>query len=195
MDFTLLVIGLICLAAAVVGGGLKLAGAEVPALTTRRQILLAVLGIAAVAINLLGPDFLGGSTATSTTPQPSPFTQADCSGDRIENIPIHGRETRALLGYVEIYYASGTNCARIVSSTSTVGESKYMEIRLVRCAETAPGDTCTQVAYAENGGISRSYAGPVRVDAANVCVSWYGKIEYATDTGEVEADPRATRCD
>jgi hypothetical protein len=63
----LLLIGIICLIAAVVGGGLKLAGMEIPLLRSiRRQLLLALVGLAAAVIGVTFPD-LGSSPSTSAT--------------------------------------------------------------------------------------------------------------------------------
>lgn len=50
MEATLLTVGLVCLVAAVVGGGLKILGNEVPALqSVRRQVILGGVGVALIA--------------------------------------------------------------------------------------------------------------------------------------------------
>lgn len=46
---TLQTVGLVCIVAAVVGGGLKLLGAELPVLSTPRQVMLGLLGLALLA--------------------------------------------------------------------------------------------------------------------------------------------------
>lgn len=74
---TLQTVGLICVVAAVVGGGMKLLGAELPVLSTRRQVVLGLLGILLLAAHAgifsdqkPSPE-AGGSTApppTATVP-------------------------------------------------------------------------------------------------------------------------------
>jgi len=50
LNTTLLVLGVLCVVAAVVGGGLKAAGAEFPPLASpRRQVLLAIVGVLVIA--------------------------------------------------------------------------------------------------------------------------------------------------
>ncbi len=69
VDLTLLMIGILCLVAAVVGGSLKLAGAEFPPLRPRRQLLLTLVGLVAAAagvVFIVLPD-LGTPSSTSTT--------------------------------------------------------------------------------------------------------------------------------
>ncbi|MEV4143440.1 hypothetical protein AB0J40_07210 [Amycolatopsis sp. NPDC049691] len=68
MNITLLVIGLVFVAAAVVGGGLKAAGIEVSVISSvPRQIGLAIVGAAAIALSALG----AGSTSAPTASSPS----------------------------------------------------------------------------------------------------------------------------
>lgn len=67
MNTTLLVLGLACVIAAIVGGGLKAAGFEFPAVASlRRQLLLAALGV--VLIFVSRPGMLG---ALSGPPEPA----------------------------------------------------------------------------------------------------------------------------
>jgi hypothetical protein len=50
MNTTLVVLGVLCVIAAIVGGGLKAAGTEFPPLASpRRQLLLALVGVLVIA--------------------------------------------------------------------------------------------------------------------------------------------------
>jgi hypothetical protein len=75
MATTLLTAGLACLIAAIVGGGLKAWGIEIPALQSlKRQVLLASLGIALALIGglmLRGPAPPGNSVTTQPNQVPS----------------------------------------------------------------------------------------------------------------------------
>ena len=56
MNITLAVIGFVFLGAAVIGGGLKAAGIEVPALTkSRQQVLLSIIGVLALVAAVADP--------------------------------------------------------------------------------------------------------------------------------------------
>jgi hypothetical protein len=72
MDNVYLVAGLACLIGAVVGGGLKAFGIEVPVLASRpRQIALGVLGVALIAVGTGGfRESLLGSLARHPEPKP-----------------------------------------------------------------------------------------------------------------------------
>ncbi|MGH2703542.1 MAG: hypothetical protein ACRDJ4_00155 [Actinomycetota bacterium] len=77
MNTTLFVIGLVCVTAAVVGGGLKLAGAQFPPLkSTGRQLLLAIIGLTVVGASFLEGGQTNGASRTSPTPPPSPTEPA-----------------------------------------------------------------------------------------------------------------------
>jgi hypothetical protein len=68
MNQTLLLVGIACVVAAVVGGGLKLAGTEFPLLTsTKRQAMLGIIGVA-----VAGGSFAVPEADTKATPTPSP---------------------------------------------------------------------------------------------------------------------------
>lgn len=73
MNLTLAVIGLVFVAAAVIGGGLKAAGIEVPPIVSpRRQALLAAVGVLALAVAwFIGED---ASASPTTAPHPAPPT-------------------------------------------------------------------------------------------------------------------------
>jgi hypothetical protein len=70
--------GIVCLVGAVVGGGLKLFGAELPFVTLGRQVLLGVLGVGLLLFGILRDD--AGSGDGSTTKPPSPSVTATVSG-------------------------------------------------------------------------------------------------------------------
>jgi hypothetical protein len=71
MQATLLGVGLACVVAAVVGGGLTLAGSTFPIITSvARQILLGLVGAA-----LLTASFLVAGSGSGSAPSPSPPTQ------------------------------------------------------------------------------------------------------------------------
>ena len=67
MNETLLIIGIVLVAAAIVGGGVKLAGNEIPVINTfQRQALLAVVGIGVlVFVWLSRPNFRVASVAVT----------------------------------------------------------------------------------------------------------------------------------
>lgn len=105
MDVTLLVIGILCLVAAVVGGGLKLAGAEFPPLASaRRQLLLALVGLAAAVagVTVIALPDSGSSSSTNATaasaaksptarpPAASPVESAPADDPTITAEPDHG---------------------------------------------------------------------------------------------------------
>jgi hypothetical protein len=74
MNETLLVIGVMCVIVAVVGGGLKIAGNEIPVLASmRRQALLAFVGIAVLIGNyLISHEITVDKSATEELPSVSP---------------------------------------------------------------------------------------------------------------------------
>lgn len=87
---TLLLIGLACIIAAIVGGGLKLMGIEIPLLTSvGRQVLLGGMGIAlwagvGIAALVESPSPSGGDGgATPTLPPGTPA----CYGRELQEIP------------------------------------------------------------------------------------------------------------
>lgn len=68
---TILIIGAICIVAAIVGGGLKGAGWEFPVLTSKTpRMLLAGAGIAFVTIGLIQDLSIIGPSTTTTAPSP-----------------------------------------------------------------------------------------------------------------------------
>jgi hypothetical protein len=71
LNTTLAVIGLVFVGAAVVGGGLKALGIEVPLLASRsRQLLLVVVGSVAFVVALVAPQ-LNSDTQGSSKASPS----------------------------------------------------------------------------------------------------------------------------
>jgi len=101
MNTTLLVIGLICLIAAVVGGGLEMAGAKVPVLDSpARQVALGVVGFIGIVLAFVAsrssansvpgnatppaPTVIA-SSAMPTTPAPDPSTSSET--DRLTTAP------------------------------------------------------------------------------------------------------------
>lgn len=76
MNGQLVTIGIVCIVAALVGGGLKLAGFEIPGITSRTvQILVGLVGAGAVYLGIYG-DSLGGKATTGDDPT-SPTATAD----------------------------------------------------------------------------------------------------------------------
>jgi len=77
MNNPLLYAGLACLIAAVIGGGLKLFGIEIPVLQSlKRQVLLGALGIALILFSYsVRPT--NEPTVQSSQPEPSSKTPAD----------------------------------------------------------------------------------------------------------------------
>lgn len=72
MNTTLLIIGIVFLAAAIVGGGLKVFGVEVqPFGSGRRQVLLAAVGVFALVVAYAAPRL---APATTTAPLPAQST-------------------------------------------------------------------------------------------------------------------------
>jgi hypothetical protein len=61
--------GIVCLVGAVVGGGLKLFGAELPFVTLGRQVLLGVLGLGLLLFGVLRDD--DGDSGNGSSPTPS----------------------------------------------------------------------------------------------------------------------------
>jgi hypothetical protein len=71
LNTTLAVIGLVFVGAAVVGGGLKALGIEVPLLASRsRQLLLAVVGAVAFVVALVAPQLNSGNQGSSKASLP-----------------------------------------------------------------------------------------------------------------------------
>jgi hypothetical protein len=71
LNITLAVIGLVFVGAAVVGGGLKALGIEVPLLAPRsRQLLLAVVGAVAFVVALVAPQLNSDNQGSSKTSSP-----------------------------------------------------------------------------------------------------------------------------
>jgi hypothetical protein len=94
---TILVIGAICIVAAIVGGGLKAVGWEFPALTSRAsRVLLAGAGIAFVAIGLIQDFSLIGPNRNSyqaenprvATTLTLPATTTTSTGTENTNEPV-----------------------------------------------------------------------------------------------------------
>lgn len=57
MNTTLILVGVVCIIAAVVGGGLKALGIELPAIeSVRRQIMLAIIGLILVVVGAMPPN-------------------------------------------------------------------------------------------------------------------------------------------
>lgn len=75
---TVLIFGGVCLVAAIVGGGLKAAGIELPALTSRAsRWLLAGLGAAFIALGIVqDPSILSRTQSSTQAPAPSSTTAA-----------------------------------------------------------------------------------------------------------------------
>lgn len=88
---TLLIVGLACVIAAVVGGGLKLMGVEIPILASLpRQILLAMVGIAVVAGSFVIPEARDTSQKQSVVSEPlqTPTTQTPAAQSLSPPFPI-----------------------------------------------------------------------------------------------------------
>jgi hypothetical protein len=75
---TVLIFGGVCLVAAIVGGGLKAAGIELPAITSRAsRWLLAGLGAAFIALGIVqDPSILSRTQSSTQAPAPSSTTAA-----------------------------------------------------------------------------------------------------------------------
>jgi hypothetical protein len=74
---TLTLLGIVCVIGAIVGGGLKAAGAEIPVITSgRRQVLLGAVGVVLVVAALVTHSHMPASTpeVTSSSQNPSPTT-------------------------------------------------------------------------------------------------------------------------
>lgn len=91
MNTTLVVVGFVFLAAAIIGGGLKAQGVEVPVISSiSRQVLLGLAGVGAILISVLLPR--NGSTASTGT---SPTTVSLPSAVTITN--RHDGETSCVV--------------------------------------------------------------------------------------------------
>ena len=82
MNLTIFMAGLACVIAAIVGGGLSMAGVSVPTLrSTRRQAMLALAGAGVIVVSFLvagGGDSKGAPTGETTPPlTSSPFVFPD----------------------------------------------------------------------------------------------------------------------
>lgn len=78
MNTTLLVVGFVFVAAAVIGGGLKAVGIEVPVVSSiSRQVLLGLAGVGAIVISFLlaenDPTLGGTGTLPTTVSLPPPI--------------------------------------------------------------------------------------------------------------------------
>jgi serine/threonine protein kinase, bacterial len=70
-------LGVVCLVAAVVGGGFKLFGAELPVISVRRQLMLVVVSIGLIATSFMwgskGPTSEHAQEVSQAIPKPQPF--------------------------------------------------------------------------------------------------------------------------
>jgi hypothetical protein len=75
---TLILLGIVCVIGAIVGGGLKAAGAEIPVITSgHRQVLLGAAGVVLVVVALVTHSHMLVPTTpepTSSSQNPSPTT-------------------------------------------------------------------------------------------------------------------------
>ncbi len=82
----MLAIGIACLVAAVVGGGVKLAGGEFPVVSSiPRQVLLGAVGMGAITISLV-PGLVAGSPPPTTTTTTT-TTTTEAVGPKIVELP------------------------------------------------------------------------------------------------------------
>ncbi|SFL07968.1 hypothetical protein SAMN05216275_15217 [Streptosporangium canum] len=105
------------------------------------------------------------AAALVSTVSASPAQAADCSGSLIEHLPVGS------LGYLDIYYSSstGNNCARLNSTGSSYGESKYMSVRLNACSASSTS-VCNVLDTDSDSGYFEYYAGPVTVYGKGRCL-------------------------
>ncbi|HSB12094.1 MAG TPA: hypothetical protein VLM38_21590 [Blastocatellia bacterium] len=81
MQQTLLIAGVACLIAAIVGGGLRAFGIEIPALGSRvRQMLLGLLGLILIVVGTINPESPTGAGKPINGNQPRPTDEANKSG-------------------------------------------------------------------------------------------------------------------
>lgn len=117
--------------------------------------------------------------ATAASAQGTGVT-SHCSGTLIRHEPIGS------YGHLDIYYdsSSGFNCARTVSSSSTWGERKYMEITLAVCRNSGCTNWGGTDAYFDQDyGQFKYYAGPVTVNGYGKCIRWWAQIKTKSLNG------------
>lgn len=124
--------------------------------------------------------------ASTSTAQAS----GSCPGVLIAQQPVEWG-----LGSLDVYYdgATGRNCARVVSSSSTWGVRKHMQVVLLSCSSTSPSQPCGSYRRVQDQGSFRYYAGPVSVSARGRCILAYGKITTSTSHGNAQLGRWASR--
>jgi hypothetical protein len=84
MDKTAIGVGIACMIAAIVGGGVKLLGTEIPAIcSTKRQVMLFVFGFLLAAV--------GNDTSGSSVTQPEVEAAAPVAAQGVTGAAIGGR--------------------------------------------------------------------------------------------------------
>ncbi|OPY74532.1 MAG: hypothetical protein A4E65_03807 [Syntrophorhabdus sp. PtaU1.Bin153] len=113
-DNVFVISGIACLIAAVVGGGLKAFGIEVPALKSLvRQIVLGVLGVILIVIGALHPS---DTTDTKTRRPPTPRTETATGLSRVTPTIVGGPISVNVNNYPRVVQAGGTTDISVLAT-------------------------------------------------------------------------------
>ncbi|MER5405932.1 spore-associated protein A [Streptomyces sp. NPDC002769] len=135
----------------------------------------AAAAVSAVALTALAPA-ASAAPATATTTTTAAYNGACGTGYKTVNSTPVGDIGTAYLTYNS---ATGKNCA--VAVRNVAGEPVSMDLFIRRSGGEIYDD--------QDGGVYRSYVGPVYVDAAGSCVDWWGAMDgthfgkYGTNCG------------
>lgn len=116
-------------------------------------------GVSAVALTALAPT-ASAAPATAT----AAYNGACGTGYKTVNSTPVGSIGTAYLTYNS---ATGKNCA--VAIRNVAGDPVSMDLFIRRSGDEIYSD--------QDGGLLRSYVGPVYVDAAGSCVDWWGQMD------------------
>jgi hypothetical protein len=97
-----------------------------------------------------------------------------CNGTRLEHLPIRQDSGTRILGYLDLYYGGGWNCAFTRLHPDFAGTRSQLDVMIWACSSTNP-NSCN-VAFDRDQGFFRYYAGPATVWAPDLCVLVQGSI-------------------
>ena len=168
-------VGLVLLATAVVGGGLKLLGAELPVLSSvSRQVVVGVVGGALLLVGLYLPDDKPGLPRELTTgrilsPQNRPVAQVEMASGVVANLPSDHKVF--LLLEIGRYYPQGGGAVRVLpdgtwSAQVRLGQSEEPgpEFRL-HLVDGGPVTVTALTRYFEQADQTRRFPGIPIVEA------------------------------
>lgn len=137
--------------------------------------------------------FLALSPFSGTATADMAVTADRCSGTLVESRNI--KTSDGVIGYLNVYWDGHYNCAETVSANQNWGVLKSMSAYIASCPKSNKGgDSCDVIDSDSDIDGYRYYAGPVRVDGRDRCITATGYILWPDQEGWARTSPYVGHC-